>query len=997
MLTVRVFKGTEQHRLELYKSDPVNLKYRSTTIEKIQRQAGGFSQQFRIPATKVNAELFGAFFDPNQVEGYNAKAKVEAVLEYNTVPIMYGFIQLKGVVIQHGRYSEYKVVFFGESISFARDIGDKKLADIDLSSYDHISNYANVTGSWSGSLFSGEIRYGIIDRGRNWNAAGGTPMNSASPIYPGEMTPFLQARKIVEAIFEDAGYELDSDFISGSDFDDFYVPFMNGETVVQSEQDLENSFFAVGATADESVSATGLYQIHDLNIVSEASPFYDPEDVVSSGIFTPLFSGFYRFKLNIPVENTSVSENVEIRAVIRDSTSGLILWASSPVNLAAGDTHTFYFADNTAPVIQLDTSNDITLAVEYTMYGSATFSVLSDGTLGSGGCYFQLVNFSDALSGQTVSMQANAPDIKQIEFLLSLQAMFNLVFIPDKLNPKKITVEPMNSYLAGGEVKDWSDLLDTKKDIVIDPTTDIQKREYEWSYEADKDLLNEIYINEADRIFGRYLVEDTGNDFAVGEQRVQCKFGAYPMNTILGTSVLIHKSIRDDGSAVKKPLCKFVFWGGEHDGEWHLYDESSANIEQQSTYPYFGHYSVPNPDVTDKDLNFGAEVPLHTIVSNPYDNLYNTYWADYVNELYSEEARIMTCYVKLSEVDIYNFRYNDRLYLFNSYWRILELDYSPSSRSLSKVKLRKALTSPRQCAEIPYSVGVGGEVNFIDADGNVGAPSAECCEQFGYVVISGKCYQQQPTGGNDDDGGQVPSVPTGAGSADPVTDSAPIRGAVFAQGSHLQVPPGINGIVIGDDITIERQSYNALAIGSSLQVTAPNVLATGNNVDGFVEGVHRGGGWWYENFRQGEFGVGQSGQVTFIYEGAFDQKAQVELFIEGKENRRLEIPVNTAWAVRMDVLITTEQTGNLFESQLLTFYDIFTKDNLGKAENHYAAHTNTPTENIGDLSSSASSFDLDIDVTTDSSQHRVLLHNKNVRNANQTRIVCVLNYQMSRY
>jgi len=64
MLELKVYDGSEEHYLELYVNDPVNLKYQFTDIEEIQKASGSYSQSFRVPATDKNVQLFGTSMSP---------------------------------------------------------------------------------------------------------------------------------------------------------------------------------------------------------------------------------------------------------------------------------------------------------------------------------------------------------------------------------------------------------------------------------------------------------------------------------------------------------------------------------------------------------------------------------------------------------------------------------------------------------------------------------------------------------------------------------------------------------------------------------------------------------------------------------------------------------------------------------------------------------------------------------------------------------------------
>jgi len=71
--------------------------------------------------------------------------------------------------------------------------------------------------------------------------------------------------------------------------------------------------------------------------------------------------------------------------------------------------------------------------------------------------------------------------------------MFNLVFVPDNNNPLNIIIEPFEEYIGTGDTLDWTNLIDYGKTVKIEPTSDIQKREYEWTFTEDKDVVNQFY------------------------------------------------------------------------------------------------------------------------------------------------------------------------------------------------------------------------------------------------------------------------------------------------------------------------------------------------------------------------------------------------------------------------------------------------------------------------------------------------------------------------
>ena len=107
----------------------------------------------------------------------------------------------------------------------------------------------------------------------------------------------------------------------------------------------------------------------------------------------------------------------------------------------------------------------------------------------------------------------------------------------------------------------------------------------------------------------------------------------------------------------------------------------------------FTHYPVCSPYDVTPDANGESSITADTksVLWNfaiPYCNLssaltwypndmgfeqntlYFLYWKEYLNDIYNPQARIMECHLNLDEVDIFNFQFNDQIFIKDTYWRI---------------------------------------------------------------------------------------------------------------------------------------------------------------------------------------------------------------------------------------------------------------------------------------------------------------------------------------
>jgi len=483
---------------------------------------------------------------------------------------------------------------------------------------------------------------------------------------------------------------------------------------------------------------------------SETTPFYDTGSNFSGGsTFTAPFRAYYTFRINLygrtddtthefsmVLQNTNVTPAATVWDIFDGNYPGALFndqvhnFTSDPILLNAGDTiRVFYEMENNGHILNLD----------------------GDNTISPQSTWWQVLDITDPTSGQTVDVEANMPEMKQIDFVSGLQKMFNLVFIPDRNNPKKLYIEPFNDYLASGAKKDWTNKIDLSKDLTIEPTTDLQARRYEWTHSNGKDLVNELVFKNASRVYSRYRVDDPQNDFASGTKQIKSPFAPHVASYIPGTQYAVHRLLVDTDQSdkrIKNPLPRLAFWNGTPNGEINYYQDDNSTVVTDTDYPAFSQYSALNATVTSEDLGYGPERPFHIIQANPLNTLYYQYWSPFVNQLYSSEARKLTAFFRLTRADLATFEFSDKIYLKDTYWRILSISYDATSDNLAKVELLKVLSEVQDCQWLPIAINKAtGEIQFENPSGlqtyTLSALYSSCCTKYGYAYnpTAQRCYQ----------------------------------------------------------------------------------------------------------------------------------------------------------------------------------------------------------------------------------------------------------------
>jgi hypothetical protein len=331
-------------------------------------------------------------------------------------------------------------------------------------------------------------------------------------------------------------------------------------------------------------------------------------------------------------------------------------------------------------------------------------------TNGYNGCYFYNFIDTNLLSRQPYRLDSSIPgNIKQIDFINSIIKMFNLYLNQDKVDPKKIYIEPRDQFYSTDFV-DWSRKLDISKDILQKPIVDRKKRVF-MSYKEDKDLANTYYKSNFNEIYGQYEYL-TGNEFDTSEQKVEIIFSPTPLlnrkqsdglldGRLVYTQILDPKGTinTENYNKVDSNIRILYKKNIELSGiTFKIFDYQSYYT--YDTYPYAGH--LDDPTSPGLDLSFLEPLYLFYEWQNfGYTNnsLYKLYYEQFFEEVYGLESKHITAYVYLTPQDIIDFDYRKLIYLDSAssgtggYFRVNKIEYDPFNKMSYKVELIKVLNN----------------------------------------------------------------------------------------------------------------------------------------------------------------------------------------------------------------------------------------------------------------------------------------------------------------
>ena len=553
--------GSEGYQqLDTFKDEEILVSDNVTGLFDLGTLPSDFTRQITIPGTKVNNAFFEHVYDISVEEPFLFKTnvKVPAYFDFDGIYISEGYLQLNKVNVYANKFIEsYEISIYGGLSSFGRDINRYYLTDLtsSLASYNHTASYQNISASWNGDLFDGDIVYPLAEYGQKIQY---TPEEDLfgidSPdgaLCVQDFKPAIRIKRVWDAIFNQFDYTYSSSFWQQPFLDNVYLICNNNlRYPVFTNYDLENyGLFKIspisGSGTDVLLTAGVDRQIEFYNINENPSNALSPTLTYSLGIPSKLRG---LINLNFEVSSSSAGNGVpQFQLVIKDefgvtkSTTQL-----TTINNYMLDIQAYNSTQTKTEKFELLTEwNSSTLDIgnykfyiRYTNSGGSNFIVTlnPDSSLKS---YLQVTKVNQGGDGLIMNIGQNMPfgtsGIKLIDFITSVQKKFNLVIYPNKTKNREFIVETFNNWYNKGQVKDFNKYINLNEKIEVIPANNLAVNKLNFGDTLDGDYVSQQFAKAANREYGKTYYVDTENFFSQGTFEVKTGFASTPLIYLQGT------------------------------------------------------------------------------------------------------------------------------------------------------------------------------------------------------------------------------------------------------------------------------------------------------------------------------------------------------------------------------------------------------------------------------------------------------------------------------
>ena len=652
-------------RIELFADETITITSSIQNFNDLGKIFTDYSKSFTVPASAVNNKIFSHWYENSVSDGFDQRKKYFGRIEIDDIPFRFGKFQLEKADKKDNMIESYTINFTGNLTQLKDRFKDDKLNSLrdenGVSCYNELNfnyTYSNVSGILDGiTVLSQTVAFPLIGSDRRFECGTGSGSDittTAGTIDSQTLFPAIPVYKIFEFIQSAYGLTFSGVFLQSTIFTKLWLYLKNAEK------------FAI---------RTELLQVDLFNTTN--ANFFDlatNEMKFSFSLFPSGVIGRIRGTIAIFPTNNTIPYTLSVydNGVLYQTYENLL-----------GLYFTNFFDKNSSQEAQF---NGQFIQHKFTFFISSefplTFATRFEVVRSTTGNDLQLsfANNQTPATNQTTSTVLNirnyVPDITVEAFVIGIIKAHNLMIIP--LNETSFEFITMDAYFQRGRYLDITEYCGTDEEQISKPRI---FKTIKFAFEKSENVLNNAFRGLFNRDYGD--LDYTNADITSTEvydvklpfedimyERYIPPIG--PTTTNFITSTLWNKDLQP---YTPKPVLMYL-----NNTVNLIVDEENVPIKYkfgatnftQLTYRLFtNEIGIAGTDEAYLyALNFGDEFGVIDTQATPPKGLYNTYYANYVENLYNIRTRKVTIKAMLNTFLVNNINLYDRIIYKNKRYTI---------------------------------------------------------------------------------------------------------------------------------------------------------------------------------------------------------------------------------------------------------------------------------------------------------------------------------------
>ena len=657
-------------RVDLFKDESVTITDTITNAKDISKVFTAFSQQFSLPASSTNNQIFKHYYNWNINNGFDARVRVSAILKLNGVNFKKGKVKLNSVAMKDNKAYSYKVVFYGETIALNDILGGDKLANLDsLDSENLVYNNANIKTKLQVDPSTTNIIAPLIthtkrlyyDSVTHTNEDGNLYYHGGTVDYHGvahtDLKYAIRIHRIITAIeAQYSNINFSNDFFNTTNLP-YYNLFMW----------LHRKSGSVGI--GEQVPG-----LNPVNVTGWSIASGNWSSIPNAAALTVSDTFQNYINLDTLLQLAVVPSNSTTYTILIYRNGQLILATSHSGNVTLSTTENGGAFGIPSEAAGLYT---VGLIVSVNTTFNFTWTVANNDGTGVNTDTYALTGFS-AVNAFEFIIKLQTPDITIINFLTGLFKLFNLVAYTKE--DGTIYVDTLDNFYATSTTYDISKYIDVNTNSV---DVALPYRKIKFKYKGLKTFLaaqyeqlnvqewgTESYSTSANLDGGTYQVE-VPFEHMMFERLLNSSDSTGQTNTTIQWGFSVNDNQQ---SYIGSPLLFYpvLKTGGGTTSISYL--DTPTSRTQLTSYIIPSNSLSLSAATSTANINFGNMVNEYTLLNNYTGTLYNNYYSSYIENIFKENSRLVKYTAYLPLHIILNYTLADILVVNGQQFRINSLN-----------------------------------------------------------------------------------------------------------------------------------------------------------------------------------------------------------------------------------------------------------------------------------------------------------------------------------
>jgi hypothetical protein len=643
-------------RIELFADETITITSSIQNFNDLGKIFTDYSKSFTIPASAVNNKIFSYWYENSVSDGFDQRKKYFGRIEIDDIPFRFGKFQLEKADKKDNMIESYTINFTGNLTQIKDRFKDDKLNSLDYSELNFNYNLTNITNIMTLGNLTPYVSFPLIGSDRRFECGTGSGSDittTSGEVDTRKLFPAIPVWKIFDYIQTKYGLTFSGVFLQSLAFQKLWLYLKNAEEFTVKTEALQVAMFeTTDATYFDIDTSEMFFQFVGGNNINRfrARAVIAPSDATISYTLTIYDNGV----LYQTYDNLLGFFEIDFYEKTR---------AQEPLINGNWLEHRFtFFVSSSLPMVfysrfSLTIWDGVTVSIET---ANSFFTPITQTT------------------SSNLNIQNYVPDITVEAFLVGIMKAHNLMIVPvDETSFEFIT---MDAYFERGSVLDITKycgtdeeqiskprifksikfLFEKSENIINNAFRGLFNREYgDLDYTNDNISSTEVYevkLPFEDIMYERYIPPITDGttitNFVTATLWNKDRQPYTPKPILMYDNDFIVLDV--DGAS---PTIKYGF--GASDFSTNRYRRFTNEIEIAGTDGSFLY-----------GFNFSNELGVVDTSAAPPKGLYETYYSNYVENLYNIRTRKVTVKAMLNTLVVNSIQLYDRIILKNKRYTI---------------------------------------------------------------------------------------------------------------------------------------------------------------------------------------------------------------------------------------------------------------------------------------------------------------------------------------